>query len=618
MARAQLASLLRDFGTLIGTPRSRVPDAELLERFVSQRDEAAFELLVWRHERMVLGLCRRMLRHQQDAEDACQATFLALACKCGSIGKREAVASWLYKVAYRIALRARSAAVSRRRHEQLAGVAAAMGRSSRSPCAEVLEESLREVLHEEVERLPKNYRGAVVLCYLEGLTNEQAALQLRCPTGTVVTRLARARQRLRRRLTRRGLAISTAALAVALTPDDVFAAAPAAFRNQTLKAALVFAMDRTAGGLVGHKVTLLARGVLRTMMITKVKLLAAILLSTGLIGTGTGVLAHGSLMMSNPTEQPDREVPRTAVRPAETNDEAPATSQQADSSKPSARKADKKSDGVRDSTAKEVVKQSFRTGQAPRVIVELYNGNIDVQAGGEGAVQVQVTKQGRGKTEEAAQEALKTVDVKMTQEGETVRVKVTRTEEGKSTHSTGASAELKVPAAATLELHSKNGSVRLTGGTGKVQARTSNGTIQADNSKGPLDLQTSNGAVAVTGATGRLELKTNNGAIRIQAEKAVASAKTSNGPVEFRGTLAGGKHALHTTNGSIVVNLPGDASFEVDAQTSRGKITSEFANKKTVGNTKHWHETVGQNPTVILQLHTSNGNITVRPQGAKE
>jgi len=120
MAQGQLPFLLQHLRRFAGTPTTGVPDAQLLERFVSQRDEAAFELLVWRHERMVLGVCRGILRRQQDTEDAFQATFLALACRASSIGKREAVASWLYKVAHRVAQRQRANTANRIRHEKQA------------------------------------------------------------------------------------------------------------------------------------------------------------------------------------------------------------------------------------------------------------------------------------------------------------------------------------------------------------------------------------------------------------------------------------------------------------------------------------------------------------------
>src|SRR5439155_18540345 len=183
MAQGSLASLMRHLRRAVGASSTRVPDAQLLERFLARQDEAAFELLVRRDERMVLGVCRRVLRHLQDAEDAFQATFLTLACKASSIGKREALASWLYKVAFRIALRAKTRAGQRARHEQpLAERPADIPSPERACRAEG--SAVQEMLDEEIHRLPAKYRAPVILCYLEGKTNEEAALLLGCPTGT--------------------------------------------------------------------------------------------------------------------------------------------------------------------------------------------------------------------------------------------------------------------------------------------------------------------------------------------------------------------------------------------------------------------------------------------------
>ena len=186
-------------------------DAQLLERFADRRDEAAFEVLVWRHGPMVFGVCRRVLGHRDDAEDALQATFLALARQAGSISKRTSLASWLYKVAYRTALRARDQA---RKH--VAGPLPPEGvpdRPSHDP-AEARE--MREALDEELLQLPEKYRAPLVLSYLQGLTNEEVAAQLGCPVGTVFTRLARGREMLRSRLLRRGVAPAAGGLALAL------------------------------------------------------------------------------------------------------------------------------------------------------------------------------------------------------------------------------------------------------------------------------------------------------------------------------------------------------------------------------------------------------------------
>src|SRR5262245_30026006 len=167
---------------------SGLSDAELVERWARHRDEAAFELIVWRHGRLVLSVCRRLLRHAQDVEDAFQATFLVLVRKARSIAKRQALASWLHTVATRVALsaRERSAREGARNGGSVEGLAAR---------AEPPADDLRSVLDEEVGRLAEKYRNVFVLCCLEGKTDAVAARELGCPLGTVLSRLSRARRR---------------------------------------------------------------------------------------------------------------------------------------------------------------------------------------------------------------------------------------------------------------------------------------------------------------------------------------------------------------------------------------------------------------------------------------
>jgi RNA polymerase sigma factor (sigma-70 family) len=605
-----------------------VSDTQLLERFVRQRDGAAFELLVWRHQRLVLGQCRRLLSCEQDAEDAFQATFLALACKAGSIGKREAVASWLYKVAYRVALRLRASERNRIRHEQrLAAVRGSISTCGQ-PCLDALQSDLRSAVHEEIERLPETYRAPIVLCYLEGKTNEEAAVQMSCPTGTVVTRLARARQRLRSRLARRGWDLPAGCLVAALTPPDLSAAAPPLLLDQTVKAALVFASDPTASGVVPAKVATLARGVLKTMVMTRLKLVVAVLMLIGFAGTGSGVFAYCNWTPDEPLPRSNiasaiaalpGEVLQTDQQPKKRDQGAKATKEQR-----------QKKDDDKNTTITETVSKSFKVGKTPKVIVELYNGAIEVSATADASVDAKVTKQGQGKTEEEAKQALKLVDVKMTQEGDTIRIQESRPEErGKSHYSYSASAELKVPPGAILELKTLNGSVTLTASAGKVHAHTLNGKIQANKSKGPLELRTSNGEIVVKEAAGPLDLKTVNGSIEIQAEKAVLKAETVNGSVEFQGSLAKGEQSLKTTNGSLTLTLPAGSSFKVEADTVHGKITNEFSTEKAKGEpgtekkgkgrgNQQLRSAIGQDPVVDLKLHTVNGSISIRRQEAKK
>jgi RNA polymerase sigma factor (sigma-70 family) len=249
---------------------SGLTDAQLLERFVAERDEAAFEVLMWRHGPKVLGVCRRVLGHDQDAEDAFQATFLVLVRKAGSIGNRQSVGSWLYRVAYRVALRAKVLATKRTaRQRRITDVPAAEAAS------DLIGSELWSVLDEEVNRFPEKYRAAFVLCYLDGKTNEQAAQELGCPKGTILSRLAWARERLRARLTRRGIALSAGILTASLTPNTVQAVVSAALVDSTLKAVLLVQTGKVTLGVLSGQAIALSTGVLRTMLWTKVKIIPA-------------------------------------------------------------------------------------------------------------------------------------------------------------------------------------------------------------------------------------------------------------------------------------------------------------------------------------------------------
>ncbi|MBL8793856.1 MAG: sigma-70 family RNA polymerase sigma factor, partial [Planctomycetia bacterium] len=221
-------SLLQHLRRLLVGPPTAVQDAQLLQQFLINQDESAFTALVARHGPLVLGVCRRVLHDPHAAEDAFQATFLVLARQAQAIRRPETLSSWLYGVAYRVAARLRSQ--TRQRHSRESQVPA-MDRADAppdrdpqhldhaDPTAEASRRELRSVLDEELNRLPDKYRLPMVLCYLEGKTNDEAAAQLRWTKGTVSGRLARARDLLRDRLARRGLALSLAALSSALSQE---------------------------------------------------------------------------------------------------------------------------------------------------------------------------------------------------------------------------------------------------------------------------------------------------------------------------------------------------------------------------------------------------------------
>ncbi|MFO0893064.1 MAG: sigma-70 family RNA polymerase sigma factor [Isosphaeraceae bacterium] len=200
-------------------------DESLLQDFFDSHpeiSETAFRSLVTRHGPMVMGVCRHVLNHDEDAEDAFQATFLTLARKAETIREPRLLSAWLYEVAYRIAIRARSNAARRRDQEKRGAAMASMTESPRHE-HEAAWAELRPVLHDELNRLPEKYRLPIILSYLEGRTNEEVASLLRWPVGTVKGRLSRARDLLRSRLLRRGLVLSAAFLCSALSHGVVFA-----------------------------------------------------------------------------------------------------------------------------------------------------------------------------------------------------------------------------------------------------------------------------------------------------------------------------------------------------------------------------------------------------------
>ena len=271
------ATLLRD--------GSEMTDGQLLECFITHRDEAAMEALVRRHGPMVLGVCCRVLDHPQDAEDAFQATFLVLVRKAASIAQRELLGNWLYGVAYRTALDARAAATRRRRRERQV---APMPEPEAADRADVWRD-LRPILDRELNRLPDKYRVPIVLCDLEGGTRRDVAQQLGLPVGTLSGRLTTARAMLAKRLARHGLALSGGALMVALTPSVASAAVPSPLVASTVAAATA---GQGAAGVVSAQVAALAEGVVKAMLVKKLKIAAATLLAVVVVGAAAVVQAN--------------------------------------------------------------------------------------------------------------------------------------------------------------------------------------------------------------------------------------------------------------------------------------------------------------------------------------
>jgi RNA polymerase sigma factor (sigma-70 family) len=278
--RAQLRVL---FG--VGT-YANLTDGQLLERFATDRGEAgelALAALIERHGPMVLRVCRGVLADPHDVEDAFQATFLVLIRKARGLWVRESLGPWLHQVAARTARGARSAA-ARRRHDRLAA-------SARPEVHVMRDDEPVRIVHEEIERLPERYRAPVVLCDLEGRTNEQAARHLGWPVGTVKSRLARARQRLRDRLIRRGLDPGAAVLSLPAIGERLGTRVPAALADATVRAAARFAVPNA---ILPGTAALLAHGVLRAMILTQCLKAAAILLALGAVVPGAVLLSQGA------------------------------------------------------------------------------------------------------------------------------------------------------------------------------------------------------------------------------------------------------------------------------------------------------------------------------------
>jgi RNA polymerase sigma factor (sigma-70 family) len=296
-------------------------DTELLQRFVAHRDEAAFAALVRRYGPLVFGVCKRVLQHRQDAEDAFQATFLVLVHKAHSITQPELLGNWLYGVAYFTAQNAKTSARRRRVREKRV---AAMNQAH-VVVDEEAQCELRMLLDEELSRLPEKYRVPVVLCELQGKGRKEAALLLGCPEGTVSSRLARARQLLRALLTKRGLTLSAGSLAAALSQDPASASVPALFIASTIKVAMrVVASQASLTGVVPPQVAALTEGVLKTMFLAKLKLIATSLLPAGIL-LGAGVFALQ--MLAAKPEQVQNSAPPTNTKsrsPAAKSEEAPS------------------------------------------------------------------------------------------------------------------------------------------------------------------------------------------------------------------------------------------------------------------------------------------------------
>src|SRR5262245_21032372 len=264
MAAGDLGGIVQHLGrAVLRCDGAGLSDGELLECYLARRDPAAFEALVRRHGPMVLGVCRRVLRHGADAEDAFQARFLVLVRKAASVYPRGRVGNWLYGVAYHTALKARAMDRKRRIKEKQAAQAPPPG------APEDDWQQLHELLDQELSRLPDRYRVPIVLCDLEGRPIKEAARQLGWPQGTVASRLSRGRSLLARRMARHGTALTAAALSAALAHEAASAGVSAPLVAVTVR---------------------LTKGVLNAMLLTKLKNVTVVLLAGAVVGLAAGAL----------------------------------------------------------------------------------------------------------------------------------------------------------------------------------------------------------------------------------------------------------------------------------------------------------------------------------------
>jgi cytochrome c peroxidase len=302
MAKAVSSPILHAIRRFVEDERLwQLPDQVLLRQFREQRDEAAFATVLHRHGPTVLNVCRSVLRNHADVEDAFQATFLVLARKPASIHTTASLGSWLHGVAYRTALKARAQSAIREKNE------------ARAPALQVSNpddfawREVQQVLHEELTGLAQRYRDPLVACYLEGKTQDEAAAQLGLAKSTLKERMERGRSLLRARLVRRGLG-PAATLAAAAWPAAASGSVPVRLAASTLKAVNLVAGGQAVMTVVSANAVALTEGVLKSMVLTKLKLATTLFV-------GMALLAAGAILTRLPALAGERPTTDKPVRP---------------------------------------------------------------------------------------------------------------------------------------------------------------------------------------------------------------------------------------------------------------------------------------------------------------
>ncbi len=246
-------------------------------------------------------------------------------------------------------------------------------------------------------------------------------------------------------------------------------------------------------------------------------------------------------------------------------------------------------------TVETTLSEDFQTSSSPKIVIDTFNGQIDVSRAGDGEVVVDVIKRASGIDRLTAQAALNNVLVSMIQEDNTITITAERMDRGPGQF--GASVVIAVPAAAELEL------------------RTSNGRVICEQIEGPIEVRSSNGKLEIIEGRGPIKLKTSNGGIEIEAADAIVDARTSNGRIQFRGTLADEEQEFKTSNGRIELVLPDDAEFQLDAHSSNGRVHCDFpiATGDRRKRRNDLEGIVGDNPDpeCSIEATSSNGSISI-------
>ncbi len=270
--------------------------------------------------------------------------------------------------------------------------------------------------------------------------------------------------------------------------------------------------------------------------------------------------------------------------------------------------------------AVETVLKSYKVEGKQEIVADTFNGAVDVLTGSSDKVEIKVTKRTGGPSQAEADDDLNNIEVDFEQSAGKIAIHVS-SRNPKPFVNRGAAIEVQIPEGSTLDLHTTNGKVSTVGLLGDTLATHFEWRHSNPGARGTLDLETSNGTISVEGGVGKLNAKSSNGAIDIASDDAVLDAHTTNGRIGFRGKLIAGDHVLSTSNGSIVVKLPDGAAFKLEARTSNGRITTDFAGesepsaKKKKSTKSQLSGTFGARQTsAFLNLHTSNGNIEIKRQ----